>query len=181
MTEIKGRSKKLVQTYIRYSNITVTWPGKSLAVGYHWQKFSYLCQRLRGEISGFWHYLPTHLKMLDCQVLNTRVIKRKKNNTIKSKSWAITCSATGPVGSFGYILCQLQPTLEPHADLRGTPVAGINKQPHLTVIVGRLSEGKEAVGVGFPPQHDLWPGSRTHIDLLRRTNSTQSGSKLVIT
>lgn len=93
--------------------------------------------------------------MLDCQVLNTRVIKRKKNNTIKSKSWAITCSATGSVGSFGYILCQLQPTLEPHADLRGTPVAGINEQPHLTVIVGRLSEGKEAVGVGFPPQHDL--------------------------
>ena len=41
----------------------------------------------------------------------------------------------------------------------------INKRPHLTVIVRRLSGGKEAVGVRFPPQHDLWPGSRAHIDL----------------
>lgn len=31
----------------------------------------------------------------------------------------------------------------------------INKRPHLTVIVRRLSGGKEAVGVRFPPQHDL--------------------------
>lgn len=67
----------------------------------------------------------------------------------------MTCSAAGFDGLLWLLIHEVQPALKAHTDLSGMPVAGINKQSHLAVIVGRLSEGKEAVGVRFSPQHDL--------------------------
>lgn len=50
------------------------------------------------------------------------------------------------------------------------------QRSHLTVIVRRLSRGKEARDIRFPPQHDLWPGSQTHIDLHGHRNARVQSS-----
>lgn len=86
-------------------------------------------------------YRPNH-KSINLE--NTDALSKKTNIYVR------LCENQNVIPS---LLFSVVGTFTPSCGNAGS--TAINKRPHLTVIVRCLSGGKEAVGVRFPPQHDL--------------------------